>query len=230
MTRCFSRGSRFRVLSLLIFALCLLNAAAVFAQSECPSGTFYVDLEHGTTMPAAPPGRITLQAIAPSVNPYCSYGYSALLRLDLSPPCHEAEIAVEYYKPTAWTVHIADSPTSDGYGGDAGTTLNNAELWINQQVLWVASNRMPGGNDNELAQENLNLNYGALKFVVKNQSISWGPPYNVMETPNTKKLFALPDTNNPAEGYFVYLGLNRVVGDFPSRSGCGLQRALVTIE
>ncbi|HEX7180210.1 MAG TPA: hypothetical protein VF756_00095 [Thermoanaerobaculia bacterium] len=222
------RGLHLRFLSLLIFAFCLLNTAAVSAQ--CPSGTLFVDLEHGTTMPAALPERMTLLSLAPSVNPYCSGWYSAAIRLDLSPPCHEAEIAVEYFKPTAFTLHIADSPTSEAYGGDAGTTLNNAELWINQQILWVASNRTPGGNDNELAQENMALNYGAMKFVVKNQSISWGPPYNVMETPNTKKLFALPDTINPAEGYFIYLGLNRVVGDYPSRSGCGLQRALVTIE
>lgn len=205
-------------------------AAAVAARAKCPSGTFFIDLEKGQTMPATPPARITLVSLAPSQNPYCPGWYAALLRLDLAPECEEAEIAVEYFKPTAWTVHIADSPTNDGYGGDAGTTLYNAELWINQQILWVASNRTPGGNDNELAQENLVLNYGALKFVVKDQHISWGPPYNVLETPHSKKLFALPDPSNPAEGYSIYLGLNRVVANDPVRQGCGLQRALVTIE
>jgi len=220
-------ASPFR-LPFLVLALGLMAGGAAWAQ--CPGGTFYIDLENGQTMPATPPARITLVSLAPSQNPYCPGWYAALLRLDLAPQCSEAEIAVEYFKPTAWTVHIADSPTSDGYGGDAGTTLYNAELWINQQILWVASNRTPGGNDNELAQENLVLNYGALKFVVKNQHISWGPPYNVLETPNTKKLFALPDPSNPAEGYSIYLGLNRVVGNDPVRQGCGLQRALITIE
>jgi hypothetical protein len=208
----------------------ILVLAAAAGWAECPGGTFMVNLETGETLPATPPARITLLSLAPSQNPYCSGWSAALLRLDLAPDCHEAEIAVEYYKPTAWTVHIADSPTNDGYGGDAGTTPYNAELWINQSILWVASNRSPGGNDNELAQENLDLNYGALKFVVKNQSISWGPPYNVLETPGTKKLFALPDPSNAAEGYSVYLGLNRVVANDAVRQGCGLQRAMITIE
>lgn len=213
-----------------VLVLILALPLAAVAHAQCPSGTFYIDLENGQTLPATPPERITLISLAPSQNPYCSGWYSAVLRLDLAPGCDEAEIAVEYYKPTAWTVHIADSPTNDGYGGDAGTTVYNAELWINQQILWVASNRAPGGNDNELAQENLDLNYGALKFVVKNQHISWGPPYNVLETPGTKKLFALPDPSNPGEGYSIYLGLNRVVAQDPVRQGCGLQRALVTVE
>ena len=216
-----------RRITMFVLVLTLVAAAG---WAVCPGGTFMVNLETGETLPATPPARITLLSLAPSQNQFCSGWSTALLRLDLAPDCHEAEIAVEYYKPTAWTVHIADSPTNDGYGGDAGTTLYNAELWINQQILWVASNRAPGGNDNELAQENLDLNYGALKFVVKNQSISWGPPYNVLETPGTKKLFALPDPSNPAEGYSIYLGLNRVVANDPVRQGCGLQRAMITIE
>jgi hypothetical protein len=216
-------------LPFLVLVLGLVAGEAAWAQ--CPGGTFYIDLENGQTMPATPPARITLVSLAPSQNPACPGPYAALLRLDLAPQCSEAEIAVEYGdKPTAWTVHIADSPTSDAYGGDAGTTIYNAELWINQQILWVATNRGPGGSDNELAQENLMLNYGALKFVVKNQHISWAPPYNVLETPHTKKLFALPDPSNPAEGSFIYLGLNRVVANDPVRQGCGIVRALVTIE
>lgn len=223
-----SGASLFR---LSVLVLLLGFAAAAAARGQCPGGTFFIDLESGQTLPATPPARITLVSLAPSQNPYCAGWSTALLRLDLAPDCEEAEIAVEYgAKITAWTVHIADSPTNDAYGGDAGTTIYDAELWINQQILWVATNQTPGGSDYELAQENLSLNYGALKFVVKNQHISWGPPYNVLETPHTKKLFTLPDPSNPAEGYSIYLGLNRVVANDPVRQGCGLQRALVTVE
>jgi hypothetical protein len=214
----------------LFLFLILGLAAAVGARAQCPGGTILVDLENGQILPATPPSPITVVALAPSTNPYCSGWYSALLRLDLAAPCKEAEITVEWDKPIAWTVHIADSPTNDGYGGDAGTTIYNAELWINQQILWVASNYRPGGNDTELVQENLDLNYGALKFVVKNQHVSWGPPYNAIETPGTKKLFAFPDPSNPAEGSYLYLGLNRVVANDQVRQGCGAQRAMVTIE
>jgi hypothetical protein len=208
-----------------------LVLAAVPALAQCPGGTYFLDLETGQTFPSPAPARITLLSLGPTANPSCASGWqSAVLRLDLAPPCSEAEIAVEFDKPIAWTVHIADSPTSDGYGGDGGTTLNNAEMWINQQSMWVTSNYMAGGIDNNLYQENLNLNYGAMKFTVKNQWLSWGTPYHALNMNGTKKLFALPDTNNPAEGYFIYLGLNRVVADLPLRSGCGAQRALITIE
>jgi hypothetical protein len=218
-------------LSLVFAVLALAALSAGAADAQCPGGTFFVDLTTGQTFPPTPPARITVLALGPTANPECPAGWQmAALRLDLAPPCSEAEIAVEWEKPTAWTLHIADSPTNDGYGGDAGTTLNNAELWINQQIMWVASNRIPGGDDNSLYQENLSLNYGAMKFTVKNQWLSWGTPYHVLNMVGTKKLFALPDTRTPAEGYYLYVGLNRVVGNFPSRSGCGTQRAMITIE
>jgi hypothetical protein len=116
------------------------------------------------------------------------------------------------------------------YGADTATTLNNAEMWINQQILWVATNHTSGVSDNFLYQENLELNYGAMKFTVKNQWLSWGTPYHVLQMPGLKKLFALPDTYNTAEGYYLYVGLNRVVGDNTVRTGCGAQRAMITVE
>ncbi len=212
-----------------ILSLLVLLAGAGAVHAQCAGGTYVLDLEHGTTMPSTPPGAMTVLALAPTQNTHCSSGYAAVVRVNMQ-GCSEAILVVEWDKPIAWTVHIADSPTSDGYGGDAGTTLNDAELWINQQILWVASNGTNGVSDYELAQENLELNDGAMKFEVSNQRITWAPPYNVMETPHMKKLFAFPDTNNPAEGYFVYLGLNRVVADLPLRQGCGALRAMITVE
>ena len=209
--------------------LSLLLAGAGRAGAVCPGGTLVLDLEHGTILTGALPASMTIVSMAPTPNSFCSSGYAALLRLDLQ-DCQEAIVVVEWDKPTAFTLHIADSPTSDAYGGDAGTTPNNAELWINHQILWVASNRTNGVSDVELAQENVQLNDGAMKFEVSNQRVTWAPPYNVMETPHLKKLYALPDTSNPAEGHKIYLGLNRVVGDFPSRSGCGAIRAMITVE
>jgi hypothetical protein len=215
---------RASILSILVL---LGGAGAIHAQ--CAGGTYVLDLEHGTAMPSSPPGSLTVLSLAPTQNPSCSTGYAAVVRVNMQ-GCSEAILVVEWDKPIAWTVPIADSPTSDGYGGDAGTTLNNAELWINQQILWVATNRTNGINDNELAQENLDLNDGAMKFEVSNQRVAWGRPYHVLETPNLKKLYAFPDTSNPAEGYYLYLGLNRVVGNFPTRQGCGALRAMITVE
>jgi hypothetical protein len=221
-----TRGSLHRLVSLSILMGIALASAA---HAACSAGTYFVDLTTGQTLPATPPAGIVLQAVGPSPNPSCAGWKTALLRLDMT-GCEEAEIAVEFEKPIAWTVHLADSPTSDGYGGDAGTTPHNAELWINQQTLWVSEASTPGGIDNPLAQENLNLNYGAMKFVVKNQHVSWGTPYNVVQTPSTKKLFSFPDPDVPAEGSYLYVGLNRVVAENTVRTGCGAQRAMITLE
>lgn len=223
------RSSNVHAWGAAILSILVLSAGAGAVHAQCPGGTYVLDLEHGTTMPASPPGSMTLLSLAPSQNPSCSGWYAALVRLNLQ-GCDEAIVVVEWDKPIAWTVHIADSPTNDGYGSDAGTTTNNAELWINQKILWVATSRTDGKGDNELAQENLELTDGAMKFEVSNQRIAWGPPYNVLETPHLKKLFALPDTVNAAEGYYVYLGINRVVADFPTRQGCGALRAMITVE
>lgn len=211
------------------FVLIFLLAGAVAVHAQCAGGTYVLDLEHGTAMPATPPGALTVLSLAPTQNPSCSSGYAAVVRVNMQ-GCSEAILVVEWDKPIAWTVHIADSPTSDGYGGDAGTTLNDAELWINQKILWVATNGTNGVSDVELAQENLELTDAAMKFEVSNQRIAWSPPYNVLETPHLKKLFAFPDTSNPAEGSYVYLGLNRVVADLPLRQGCGALRAMITVE
>ncbi|HYG62324.1 MAG TPA: hypothetical protein VEL74_07070 [Thermoanaerobaculia bacterium] len=226
-----SRDTRQVFCGRLFLAILILVSTGGAARAQCPSGTFVIDLTTGQSFPTPPPGRITVMSLGPTANPHCDAGWqSAVLRLDLAPPCHEAEITVDFDQPIAWTVHIADSPTSDGYGGDAGTTPNNAEMWINQQAMWVTSNRTGGVTDNNLYQENLNLNYGAMKFAVKNHWLSWGTPLHVLNMVGTKKLFALPDTSNPAEAYFLYVGLNRVVADLPLRSGCGAQRAMITIE
>src|SRR4051794_23990107 len=128
--------SRTKRVSCCRIALVVLSFALVAgpALAECAEGTYFIDLKTGQTFPSPAPAHITLLSLGPTANPSCDTGWqSAVLRLNLAPPCSEAEITVEFDKPIAWTVHIADSPTSDGYGGDGGTTLNNAEMWINQQ-------------------------------------------------------------------------------------------------
>lgn len=223
------RSSNVHAWGAAILSILVLFFGAGAAGAQCAGGTYVLDLEHGTSMPASPPGSMTLLSLAPTQNSACSGGYAAVVRVNMQ-GCSEAILVVEWDKPIAWTVHIADSPTSDGYGGDAGTTLNDAELWINQKILWVATNGTNGVSDFELAQENLELTDAAMKFEVSNQRIAWSPPYNVLETPHLKKLFAFPDTSNPAEGSYVYLGLNRVVADLPLRQGCGALRAMITVE
>jgi len=147
-------------------------------------------------------------------------------------------VVVEYKgKPAKWTLNIADKYTCDGYGGDGdGFGLGNcAEVQIIDQTMtvWSKGLVLAGGVVDPLIKKELALTNGAMKFVVKNQFVSWGQPYEELQTPNSKLLFAIPDLGNPkSDQYKVYVGLNRVIASAgaTARTGTGVIRAIITLE
>ncbi len=128
-----------------------------------------------------------------------------------------------------WTVNLGDSATNDGFAGDAGSHApDNAELWILAEDLSVANgSSIAAAIDNPLVKDHLALTDGALKFVVRNEFVSWGQPYNSVQTPASKNLFAIPGTG---DGRTIYLGLNQVITRRADRRGCGARRVLVTFK
>src|SRR5262245_32478536 len=61
----------------------------------------------------------------------------------ISNPYYEADFRIEYdAAPTGMSVNIGDSRTNDGFGGDAGTQSNDAEINIGKSPS--------GGNVNDL--------------------------------------------------------------------------------
>jgi hypothetical protein len=59
--------------------------------------------------------------------------HEAVLELDLDPKrgCECAVFRVRYEgDPFGWTVNVGDSPTNDGYGGDAWSTKFDAEILV----------------------------------------------------------------------------------------------------
>lgn len=219
---------------LVFLALAAFVASATAAAAACPVGQFYLDLKNCTS--AGLTGVSFLSACAPvgaaKGCPAAAGWKRAVVRIDLPTDCTQANVVVEYEGlPKGWTVNLGDSPTDDGFAGDAGTTPNNAELWILEENLSVANG---SGNaaeiDNPLASAHLALTDGAVKLVVKNQFVSWGNPYAFVQAPANKNLFAIPDTAVAAEGRKVYLGLNQVITGRSDRRGCGARRALVTYK
>jgi hypothetical protein len=66
--------------------------------------------------------------------------FEAVVAIGLEPArgCGCVKFHIEFEEPfDHWTLDIGDSPTNDGYGGDAGTTPNEAEMQIDQKVLTV---------------------------------------------------------------------------------------------
>jgi hypothetical protein len=81
-----------------------------------------------------------------------------------------------------------------------------------------------------LVLQHLALTNAALKFVVKNQFLSWGQPYSQLQTPATQNLFAIPDSSVPvADQRAIYLGVNRVIAH-TGRTGCGARRVLISFQ
>src|SRR6185436_144851 len=223
--------------------LCGLVVAATPAavHAACPVGSVELDLKTGAATISAPlaPYFSYINAGAPVAVPATAacpaaagWKRAALKIVIPGAPnaCTQANIVVEYEGlPSAWTFDLGDSPTNDGFAGDAGTTDHDAELWILNENLSLAN----GGNtvNNPQVFQNLSLTDSVMKFVVKNQFVSWGQPYGFAQAPATQDLFAIPDTSVPAaDQRAIYLGLNRVIVNRADRTGCGARRVLITFQ
>lgn len=217
-----------RLWTLLTLGLCLTAGAA---HAACPTGVYYIDLKNGLNGTIGGTTQVSLQSpLVNSPTTACGAGWKeAVLKVDLA-GCTSARLVAQYEGlPHDWTLNIGDSPTNDGYGGDAGTTPNDAELWILGETLAVATSSPASVIDNPIYRQDLGLTDAGLEFVVKNQFISWGQPYSYLQTPANKHLFAFPDSAVPTQGSTFFVGLNRVVGT-NARRGCGLRRLLVILQ
>jgi hypothetical protein len=223
-----------RFKALLGIAIGLLGSAAV--QAQCTTGLFYGDLKanFATHFPGVPVTILSGTNPSPSssTNPACAGWQEMVLKIDIPVSCTAAIVLVEYEGlPIDWTLNIGDSPTNDGFAGDAGSTVHNAEAWILGENFAVANaSGNPAAIDNPLVLEHFALTDSAVKFVIKDQFLSWGAPYGYVQSPNNKLLFAIPDTTvAAADQRSIYVGLNRVIGT-NARNGCGARRVLVKFQ
>ena len=186
-----------------------------------PGTTMVIDAEYGTTFAALPLGNVS---VAWTGGAYPAH--QALAKVDLK-GCKVAHIVAEYERGSSgWTLNIGDSPTNDGYGGDAGTSLNDAEIQVLGSNMTVYTSEATAPTE-AIARQDFQLTQGALKFMVGHQFLSWGNPYGVLNTPISKRLFSQPDA---ADGSMFYIGLNRVVSGPGTRVGSGLVRIMLSFD
>jgi len=223
----------FRKPTFLILLVLLFVLAAPAVHALCPGGQFYLDLKSCTTATLAGvsfmPGGACANAVGTTTCTAAAGWKQAALKIVVPAGCTQANVVVEYEGlPCGWTVDLGDSPTDNGFGGDSGSTPHNAELQIVDENLSLIDG---SGNaaliDNPLAVAHLALTDGAMKFVVKDQFVSWGNPYTYVQAPASKNLFSFTD---PADPRTVYLGLNRVVQATGGRTGYGARRVLITFK
>jgi hypothetical protein len=229
-----------KLILVLVCGLLMVGAPAA-VQAACLSGFAFLDLKTGTAYSTlgSNVSFLTFSGVVPGTPaPVPAAGCSGwkMAALKIAIPgapnaCTQANIVVEYEgTPKGWSVNLGDSPTNDGFAGDGGTTDHDAELWVLDEDLSLAS-ASSGPIDSPLAVQHLSLTDSSLKFVVKNQFVSWGQPYTLVQQPATKNLFTIPDTTVPAaDQRAIYLGLNRVITGLSSRTGCGARRVMITFQ
>ncbi len=227
----------FLTVALLTATLALPSLAAAQCNSPSSLGLFYMEMERpfqvNTTGAFVPGPAVTmLGAFTPSTDPACLGAHEAVLKVTIPNGCTEARVLIEYDgMPKGWTINLGDSPENNGFGGDSGGPESEAELQILDETLSVYSSALAPGIIDLLAQEDLGLTDGALEIVVRNQYVSWGQPFSFLDTTNAALLFALPDAGAAtAEQNTFYLGVNRVVSGPSSRTGCGVNRVLVSFR
>lgn len=211
------------------------------AQAQCPAFICYLDLQQGAPPICPNPAVYTSVRVDPIVitspfNDDCdtSAWFAGVVQVDLPAGCIGLEITVEYDGvPEGWTVNIGDSPTNNGFGGDAGSQPpgQNAELDVldDQLTLWSGATNASGVT--KLAAQLLPLGPdAALKFVVEDQFVSWGSPYTAA-TSVDDRLFFVPTGPTPPDNRRLFAAFNRVISPVglpnSSRNGCGVGHVLM---
>jgi hypothetical protein len=176
------------------------------------------------------------------------------IALDPSKECGCATIRIEFQDPVAaWSVNVGDSPTNNGFGGDAGTTIYAAEMQILGDLLSVftaGSPNLAAPRFDGILQSSLPLLGGkhvdleicdqVLVFDMPGGLVGGRPIHWRLQTPASGLLYSLAPrpghagtegANRKDRG--IYAGFNRTVteGD-PGRSariGTGVRRVEITL-
>jgi hypothetical protein len=185
--------------------------------------------------------------------------YEAVLEITLDPAkdCGCATFHVTYDAPSYFfSVNIGDSPTNDGYGGDAGTTLDAAEMQIMSSHLAVFTSGRPRGGTSpiELLYESdlPPLTGRSIELEVCDQTLGFTLPAGKgnpeplrwrLQTVNLGLLYSLaraPERGSPEDARTpgnnqIYAAFNRVVhikdgAASHNRVGSGVKRVEISLS
>ena len=161
----------------------------------------------------------------------------AVIKMDFSGPYKGAKLLLDYGEsPRLWTLDISDSPTGDGFGGDNGTTSNNAETQIHNRQLRIYGNSLPGymeastnGGNLMKVVDNFVKKGSKVSLDISDERVEWiqGRKRDYMES---EFLFTLSRqaTLFGRMEQDVFVGFNRVVRA-PHRHGSGLCRVTISL-
>lgn len=134
------------------------------------------------------------------------------------------DLTVETCSPTGWSLHLADSPSCDGYSGDGGQFSNDAEVQLLDTTISVYGSQDGGST--------LLGSFGAVVPAGACAVSTWrlaDGAFAVLDTDITLETSALlridpPSDSEGAPDARWYLGLNRTYGS-AARLGTGVTTA-----
>jgi hypothetical protein len=169
-----------------------------------------------------------------------SSGNQRVASIDLSAGYQRLDAIVDLCNPSGYSVHFADSPTCDGWGGDYGTTNHNAETHLSGTGYYFF------GTDP--LSDPATLETGVLPatgcypvhWAIQEDRVRFdddGNPADAarIDLTSFKSFERAPynetDSEDPtgADANLWYAGLNRTVGS-AYRSGSGVQRACFVLS
>lgn len=150
--------------------------------------------------------------------------------------CRDIRIEIQYAaRPTGWTFDLADSPTCNGWGGDAGTYSHAAEAQILDRTYQVYSEPLGFGTVEMFNKiDRLPLRNTLVGFLVRDNFVQMNLRGVSVETktPNLELLFDLND--RPDElgdpNHDLFAAFNGVVSGRADRIGSGALSARIIVE
>jgi hypothetical protein len=139
----------------------------------------------------------------------------------------ELVLSVRVCDPTGWTVHVGDSPSNDGGGGDAGQFSNDAEAQLLGLELAVISNQMhPSGPATDLYRNPAYVGATGctdFRWTVRDQFFGSDRGAISVTSPYALRIDPPSDSEGPPDALW-YVGLNRTYGS-AARTGTGATSA-----
>ena len=138
----------------------------------------------------------------------------------------ELELRAMVCDPSGWVVHLADSPTCDGGGGDVGTSSNDAEVYFFNGVDYqmYGNDYAPAGS--KLLSDNVGLlpasGCSSVELIARDQYLELVQPTSIVVTsPYALRINPPTDTEGTPDALW-YVGINRTYGSM-LRTGSGVQ-------
>ena len=170
-------------------------------------------------------------------------GIYRVLRADVGSSYLRLDVFADVCNPTSWWIHLADSPTTNGFGGDGATTQHDAEAYILGGAFQMYTMDNSRGNAwPSYRSDAVTASTGCyrVQWAISESRVLFDDDPNPADAFRVdvftsrgfeRSPYAEPDSEDPtgANANLWYIGLNRTVGS-SARIGTGVNKACFVLS